>query len=573
MVTLKGETKQILLVDMTRQTQDVIVLPKKISKLYPSGRSLGLYLYSSQGLNPAVIDPMGTENLFVITLGVTTGVDDSGSFTVVTKSPQTERICVDSSHASFGVALRSAGWDGIVIRGKHPSHGIMEISATGVTFQNAKAVWKHGRNALLEHLNEQLADTDDQYGLIGIGTAGSLGVPVASIITEGESFGHGGMGAVLSGKNLKAVVVKGGSYQIIPHNESACVTSVTALKERMIKAKSNPLFGRPKDPTPEDRLKRIRPTLHYNELSTDKKWNSTSFFKFVDQQVSGEMLLGFGTATDNLQFFHIESWQQELLDLGLDVRSMGHIIAWAMKANERDIRPSYLKFGSYSDVKKAIEYVGGQRGIAKERNLGLGLRWLVDKFKDTERIPSVYGGDLPAIDLPWKQDTLGWASSATIKALGLLYTLRIDGVLLDETLSAETLLNFERIIAILDLLGLPHDAIEPLFMRVQGVRRFFSAKEKVPEHLEKHPSTTLLANYGSAILGYDISAQDLIDIADRTLVLEQVMNVPMQTSDEGEPQRYEGKEYQDLLGFTQGVPKDNQLRNLGFHVPWLDEEL
>ncbi len=573
MVTLKGETKQILLVDMTRQSHEVIVLPKHIRQLYPGGRALGLYLYGSLSLNPAVIDPMGTENLFVITLGLTTGVGDGGSYTIVTKSPQTERLCVDSSQSSFGVALRSAGWDGVVIKGKHPSHGIMEISSEGVSFQTAKSIWKDGRAALLEKLNDQLVVDNVSCGMIGIGTAGALGVPVSSLITEGDSFGHGGMGAVLGAKNLKAIIAKGGTYQITPCNESSFDELVSDMKGRIEKDRTTPIFGKPKEQTPEDRIKRIRPTIHYNELSTDRKWNSASFYKFVEQHVSGDMLLGFGTAIDNLQFFHIETWKDDLIDLGLDIRSMGHIIAWAMKANELDIRPSYLKFGSYSDVKKAIEYVGGQRGIAKERNLGLGLRWLVDKFKDTQEIPSVYGGDLPAIDLPWKRDLLGWTSSATVGALRLIYTLRMDGILLDETLSEETLQNFERIIVLLDLLGLDHATIEPLFMRVQGLRRFFSSLEKIPHHLEKHPVTTLLADYGSSILGYEISPKDLIDIADRTLVLEQVINVPMQVAEEGDPERYEGKDYQELLGFKQGVPKETQLRNLGFHVPWMDEEL
>ncbi len=564
MVTLRGQSKQILHVDMTRQSQDVWILPEKIQKMYLGGRSLGLYLYHTNSINPGVVDPLGTENLVVITLGLSTGVQHSSyaQCTVVTKSPQTDRVCVDTLRSPFATALRSAGWDGIIIRGVYPSPGIMEITPMGAQFHRAKSFWKCETSELFTQLEEQFG-SEGPWGGIGIGTAGSHAIPVATLSSHGHTFGHGGMGAVLGAKKLKALVARSGMFQVDPIQEKECKQVQASIEEMgTVELKVSKRFWQ-KKASPMERFSNIQPYFQFQKKLPVQEATETPFFSLQKEGCSLEMLLGFGSELGNMQYEYMEEWSHDLQELGLSTRSMAHIIAWAMQADAQDIRNSYLKFDSYGDVQKAIQYVGGQRGIAKERNLGLGLRWLTEKFKDDSPIPSVDGGDLPAFLLPWDYPMLQWASSGTIASLYTLAELRASQVLTEQNLSPTQLFVWEQIILILDLLGLPMVLAGPLFLTPQGLTaKLLRKAPAIPQTLKGHSSLNLLANYGSAITGHNVTPEDLLLVAERSLVLEQQINYSIRITEGLEDELYAGKQYQKLLGLVGGEPTDQQLHRL-----------
>lgn len=65
-------------------------------------------------------DPLGPENIIAFMPGIRmgTGATCSGRFEAVAKSPLTGIIGTSSCGGPFGMALKTAGWDGLLITGK-----------------------------------------------------------------------------------------------------------------------------------------------------------------------------------------------------------------------------------------------------------------------------------------------------------------------------------------------------------------------------------------------------------------------------------------------------------------------
>lgn len=555
---------------MTRETQEVRLLPKEVQQQYPGGRALGLYLYQQGSLNFGIVDPLGTENLFVITPSLSTGITtqeqgeqrEEGSYTLVTKSPLTDRIAVDTMVSPFGVALRSAGWDGLVIRGMYPSPGIMEITPRGAQFHLAKSIWKYETTELRTYLDEQFGQTQP-WGCLGIGTAGALAVPVANLTTRSGFTGRGGFGAVLGAKQVKAIVAHKGVFSLIPTSATNYTETLSSIEGYVEEGKIPLWGGAKKELTSKQFNQWVGPLYRFQKEDTSKEVDLTVLNRLHKSGYSADTLLGLGTEIDNTELLHIEEWSSRIEELGLDPRSIGHILAWAMDADRRDLRNSYLHFGEYAEVPKAIEYIGAQRGIAKERDLGLGVRWLRDKFKDTQPIPSVDGGDLPAIQLPWKKSILGWVSSGTVASLGELFYLRQKGVATEDSMTPEELWSWERIMVLLDLLGLPFNLVDPLFMRPRGMAKLLRKRPSLPVSLENHRGLQLLAEYASSLLQATLSGEQLLLVAERTLLLEQQIQYSLREIEGDEQFLYSAKEYQKLLGLVGGEATDQQLHRLG----------
>ncbi|KFO67895.1 hypothetical protein ER57_07790 [Smithella sp. SCADC] len=68
---------------------------------------------------PAKIDPFGKDNIIAFMPGVLmgTGAPCSGRFSAVTKSPLTGIMDHTSCGGPFGMSLKTAGWDGLLVKG------------------------------------------------------------------------------------------------------------------------------------------------------------------------------------------------------------------------------------------------------------------------------------------------------------------------------------------------------------------------------------------------------------------------------------------------------------------------
>ncbi len=208
---LVGPTNKILEVDLTKRKASIYVVTDKERKLYLGGKGLGLKLIFDR--MPAGVDPMGEENILALMPGVVmgTGAPCSGRFHAVTKSPLTGIMTSSSCGGAFGMQLKTAGWDGVLIKGKADRPVYIEISAKNVSFKDADEFWGMDTVSVQEKIIEH-----KRTAALVIGPAGEKGVRFASIASGHRFLGRGGMGAVMGAKNLKAIVAAGGGFRIKP---------------------------------------------------------------------------------------------------------------------------------------------------------------------------------------------------------------------------------------------------------------------------------------------------------------------------------------------------------------------
>jgi aldehyde:ferredoxin oxidoreductase len=106
-----------------------------------------------------------------------------------------------------GQALKSAGYDGLLIKGKSEAPVYLHVRAGEVALRDASSLWGHDTYETESLLKEWHGN---QCQVASIGPAGENLVGFASLNHRGHnSAARCGMGAVLGSKQLKALAVEG----------------------------------------------------------------------------------------------------------------------------------------------------------------------------------------------------------------------------------------------------------------------------------------------------------------------------------------------------------------------------
>jgi aldehyde:ferredoxin oxidoreductase len=148
-------------------------------------------------------DPMSPDNLLIVmTSPLTgTGAPSTSRYDISSKSPLTGAIGHSNSGGTFGIYLKRAGWDGIVIRGKAETPVYLDIEEDKVQIKPADHLW--GMNT------EETQEALGKGGKMVIGPGGENLVKYAVIVSGERVHGRTGMGTVMGSKNLKGIVAKG----------------------------------------------------------------------------------------------------------------------------------------------------------------------------------------------------------------------------------------------------------------------------------------------------------------------------------------------------------------------------
>ncbi len=186
---------------------------------YLGGRGLGVKLMWDRV--PALTDPLSPQNILVFAAGPLTGtrVPASGRHAVVSKSPLTGTIFDGNAGGFFGAALKRAGYDYILFKGRARGPVILLVEGEEVSLNSARHLWGRNTAETITKLGQTFAGdpaggsaggSAARTGIACIGRAGEVGVPFASIMNDrGSTCGRGGLGAVMGSKHLKGVVVRG----------------------------------------------------------------------------------------------------------------------------------------------------------------------------------------------------------------------------------------------------------------------------------------------------------------------------------------------------------------------------
>lgn len=215
---LGGYAGKILRVNLSSGSIKKEALNEKIVFNFLGGRGyVAKILYDE--LKPGV-DPLSAQNKLIFMTGPLTGTGfpGAGRTAVGSKSPLTGTIFDASMGGSFGLYLKRAGLDGIIIEEKSERPVHLLIDGDSVSLKNASSLWGETTSEAGRRLRELYRGS----GTALIGPAGEQLVSIACIVSEmdavrGGIAGRGGLGAVMGSKRLKAIVIRGGKRVGIAH--------------------------------------------------------------------------------------------------------------------------------------------------------------------------------------------------------------------------------------------------------------------------------------------------------------------------------------------------------------------
>lgn len=207
---MRGYTGKIAFVDLTTASITKESLPELIYRSYIGGAGLGARILYER-MKPRT-NPMGPENMLGFVTGLLQGTPTpmATKYTVVTKSPLTHTWGEANSGGLWGPELKAAGYDAIFFKGISAKPVYVLIHDGDIEIKDAAHLWGKETYDTFEELQNEVGDK--QLRVACIGPAGERCSLISSIVTDdGRVAGRSGVGAVMGGKKLKAVVVRGTS--------------------------------------------------------------------------------------------------------------------------------------------------------------------------------------------------------------------------------------------------------------------------------------------------------------------------------------------------------------------------
>ncbi len=203
-----GYTGKILKAHLNDLTFSIESKDEYFYRTFMGGSAMASYFLLTEMENG--VDPLGPDNVLVITTSILTGTPLPGANrnTVAAKSPLTDGFGESEAGGFFSVELKRAGFDAVVVKGRAPKPVYIYLSAGKAEYRDAEDLWGHDTGYTQDKIRETLAD--DRIQMIAIGQGGENRVRYASVIQDlRHANGRTGMGAVFGSKNLKAIAARG----------------------------------------------------------------------------------------------------------------------------------------------------------------------------------------------------------------------------------------------------------------------------------------------------------------------------------------------------------------------------
>jgi aldehyde:ferredoxin oxidoreductase len=416
---MHGWIGKLLRVDLSARSTTIEEIDEEILHLYLGGRGLGTYLVYTEV--PPDTDPLGPGNILAFCTGAMTGVrvPTGGRSSLSTLSPLTGTMFDANSGSQFGVRLRWAGFDALVVSGRASEPVWLEITENGAVIHAAGDLW--GRE--IPDAVEQLKVKD--AAVVSIGPAGENIVLFASIADEnGRSYGRGGVGAVMGSKNLKAIRAAGKAQPEIADKDIYDFVNYEAGK--MVKASPRTSQGLPEFGTSVlvnlmnwygvlpvrnfqqgefEHADKISGERLRDEFLTKRSacWSCPIGCKRVTktshEKGEGpeyETIYALGSSLDIDDFETIIEANYLCNRLGMDTISCGATIACAMELAEKGKLSTELAFGRADLLLKTVEDVAYRRGFGDQ--LAEGSKRLSVRYEMPETAMQVKGLEFPAYD-------------------------------------------------------------------------------------------------------------------------------------------------------------------------------
>ncbi len=429
-----GFIGRIIEVDLTSGEIGHTALEESLFRSYLGGAGLAARIFRDR-VSPEV-EPLDPDNLLIVMAGLLSGTSFTGTgrFSVAARSPLTGLWGEGNCGGSFGPALKFAGYDGIVFRGKADKPVYLFIEGDTVELRDASHLWGKDTYQTHEWLESNLAEGKSVRSLT-IGPAGENLVPLACMVNEmGSVIGRCGLGAVAGSKNLKTIAVRGGGKVAYADPEKA-----KELNKELVEKLKKSLLA--------DTLHELgtNGALDSGMLSGDvpiKNWSVGEWLEALDtlnsfyyndhilvkivgcyacsvrckrvvkveegpyamQEHAGpeyETVCMMGTNLMNPSLEAVAKVNDQCNRLGMDTIAMGGVLAACMEAQERGLlskEESGLDFswGNMDAALEAVRMTAYREGFGER--MAVGSRRLAESLGAPELSVHVRGLDFPAHD-------------------------------------------------------------------------------------------------------------------------------------------------------------------------------
>jgi len=568
MKTILGESKRFLEIDLSARSFKIFTPAEEDLRDYIGGKGLGLkFIFDRTGAKLADIDPLGKDNILAFMMGtfIGTGAPCSARFAGVTKSPLTGIMVASSCGGPFGMACKTAGWDGVLVSGAAETPIVVRIDESGVRFEDSGALW----GLETGEAQARLVDNPRQAALV-IGPAGENGVLYANIRAGNRYLGRGGMGAVMGAKKLKAIVATGFSHKIEPADRAAfdrCNEIARKHIDRNGFVRSYRAYGTNFSVNPGVDSG-YAPVRNFRDR-TDERCRALSGEAMAERYHTTAspcapctVLCGHkGTYPDgkvrhipeyetvgvwggNIMNFDpdlVAVWNDRMNDLGIDTISCGVTVGWAMEAAEKGLRPSALEFGKTGNIPAMLDDIAYRRGEGAD--LALGTKRLAEKYGGKEFAAQVKGLELAAYD-----PRAGWGQGLNYAVANRggchlnAYPIALEAIFhyippYTKRSKASWVAFFEDLFDAVNSTQTCQFTVfgyllEPPIAKYTPKPLLKAAMSLVPGIAQRMLDWSALSGLVSAITGRKISQKDFIMAGRRTHVLERYMNVSMGISGE-----------------------------------------
>jgi len=428
--------KNVLYIDLTKR-RFWIEDRKDLFEKYLGGVGVATQLLLEEC--PKNADPLGPENPIIFAVGPLTGVYPLASKTVAMfKSPHTGNLGESHAGGRSAIAIRSAGYGAIVIKGSSETPVYLAIHESKVYFRDASILWGMKSTFTVGRIIREAEPGAGTRTIMRIGRAGEKLVTYASVVTETyRHFGRLGLGAVFGSKKLKAIIVSGKhtisvSDQKI-YRELYDEIYKTAVRSPLMRKYHD--LGTPANVLPLNELKAL-PTKNLKQsrfehaekisgeflaehflgrriacshcpvacihLATLREpyVDEPYFYKTTWVSYDYEPLFALGSMLGGSDVQGLLKLLDEIDTEGLDAMSTGVTLAWATEAMERGIITKdetlglELKWGDYETYRKVVI------NIVKQPNefyqaLARGAEYAASKYGGKEFALTFGGNEMP----------------------------------------------------------------------------------------------------------------------------------------------------------------------------------
>ncbi len=429
---MHGYAGRFAKINLSNHTAEEYQLPDQDIEMFLGGKTLAAKIIYDAFKEK--VDAFSEENIIVITTSPLTGSTSPSSsrFNLSTISPLTGFLVSSNCGGTFGLNLKRAGYDGLIISGKSEEKVYIDITEEEIIFKNADHLWGKTTGEAQELMG------DKNRGKLVIGPAGEKLVRYAAVLSGERAAGRGGVGAVFGFKNLKGFIASGKTSidfsdkeNFKKHNQKW----IKQLKNHSLTGEQLPKLGT---------AGLLRLMNEKNQLAT-KNYSSGAFaesekisgetmkekhliknkgcvtcpiqcgrvVKAYDKVVKGPELETLGLLGSNL----LNSDIQNIINLnhlcdeyGIDTITFGSSVGLAMELNETGLWNNGLDFGDSAQLEELVKKVATREGVGND--LAEGTKRISQKYGGTEFAIQVKGLEAAAYEPRSAQGMgLGYATS------------------------------------------------------------------------------------------------------------------------------------------------------------------